>query len=536
MDETLAQLAGATWFSKLDANSGFWQIPLATSSRPLTTFITPFGHYQFNKLPFGITSAPEHFQRRMSQVLSGLKGVVCLMDDVLVYGATKEEHNTHLRTVLERLEKAGVTLNSAKCSFCQPRVCFLGHIIDSQGISADPRKTAALSSMPAPTNISELRRFLGMANQLGIGKFSPKLLSSRNSWTWGNPQKTTFNLVKKELTTPTVLSLYDPSAETKVAADASSYGLGAVLLQQHPSGWKPTAYASRSLSETECRYAQIEKEGLALTWACERFADYILGKRITLETDHKPLVPILGSKHLDTLPPRLLRFRLRLDRFDYEIIHVPGKELYTADALSRAPSTPVEDAGDIADVQFFADSVTANLPASEDRLTAFRKAQQDDTVCAQLLEYCRSGWPGKHSLYPETRQYWEHCGSLTVVNNLLLFGCRMVVPKALQEETLGKLHEGHLGIQKCREPFGGREYLEKWRRLLRNVACVQGIYNTLQGATYNLNTSTISMAHCRSGLVSAAGHHLPIDHRLFFQIPRSLPTYQHYFTCYHQNT
>ena len=137
--------------------------------------------------------------------------------------------------------------------------------------------------MPAPTNTSELRRFLGMANQLG--KFSPKLselsqplralLSSKNTWVWGDHQETAFNLIKRELTMPTVLSLYDPSADTKIAADASSFGLGAVLLQKRQSEWRPVAYASRALTETECRYAQIEKEGLASTWACERFSDYI---------------------------------------------------------------------------------------------------------------------------------------------------------------------------------------------------------------------------------------------------------------------
>ena len=222
---------------------------------------------------------------------------------------------------------------------------------------------------------------------------------------------------------PTVLSLYDPSADTKIAADASSFGLGAVLLQKRQSEWRPVAYASRALTETECRYAQIEKEGLASTWACERFSDYILGMKITLETDHKPLVPIFGSKHLDSLPPRLLRFRLRMDCFDYEVVHVPGKELYTADALSRAPSTPAQDARvveEVEEVQLFANAVTTALPASKDRLTAYRKAQQEDTVCSQLMEYCRSGWPGRHKLYPEARQYWEHRGNLTVVNDLLL--------------------------------------------------------------------------------------------------------------------
>ena len=155
-----------------------------------------------------------------------------------------------------------------------------------------------------------------MANQLR--KFTPKLakltqpllelLSSKSVWEWSPSQEKAFQDVLAELTKPTVLALYDPSADTKISADASSYGIGAVLLQKHQSSWKPTAFASHSLSKTEHRYAQIEKEVLAVTWACDTFSDYILGKQITLETDHKPLVPLLGSEHLDHVPPRILRF------------------------------------------------------------------------------------------------------------------------------------------------------------------------------------------------------------------------------------
>ena len=160
----------------------------------------------------------------------------------------------------------------------------------------------------------------------------------QSTWTWGPDQEESFESAKAELAKPTNLFLYDPALETKLSADASSYGLGAVLLQAHQDGWKPVIDASRSLSETEKRYAQIEKEALTITWACEKFSEYILGKQIVIETDHKPLVPLLSSKHLDDLPPRVLRFCLMLMRFAFSIAHVPGKYMYTADALSRAPS------------------------------------------------------------------------------------------------------------------------------------------------------------------------------------------------------
>ena len=183
---------------------------------------------------------------------------------------------------------------------------------------------------------------------------------------------------KRELLKPTVLALYDPKAKIKVSADASLFGLGAVLLQQDDQGWHPVAFASRSMSEVEKRYAQIEKEALATTWACERFAAYLIGGTFSIETDHKPLVHLLSTKHLNCLPPRVLQFRLRLDRFDYSIHHVPGKELYTADALSRAPSSV---AGVIStnfqnELEDFVDTITSVLPASSDQLGEYQIAQK----------------------------------------------------------------------------------------------------------------------------------------------------------------
>ena len=369
VDDALAQLSGAKIFTKLDANSGFWQIPLSDESRLLTTFITPFGRYCFNKLPFGISSAPEHFQKRMNHILSGLDGVICLVDDVLVFGSNKRELDSRLMRSLERIRTAGVTLNKDKCEFGKDKISFLGHTIDGEGIHADPEKTDAIKRMEPPTSITELRRFMGMVNQLG--KFSAKLsglthplrmlLGTKNSWSWGEAQEQAFVAVKEELLKPTTLAHYNPKGETKISADASMLGLGAVLLQKHDEVWKP---ASRSLSDTETRYAQIKKEALASTWACEKFSKYILGLKFTIETDHKPLVALLGYKELDQLPPRVLRFCLRLARFDYSIIHVPGKLLYTADTLSRAP-LPLQD--DTQQQEEFEELIVADiqsLPAS----------------------------------------------------------------------------------------------------------------------------------------------------------------------------
>ena len=170
VDETLAQLTGASVFSKIDANSGFWQILLAKASKPLTTFITPYGCYLFNKLPFGISRAPELFQLCMNKIIEGLKGVVCQMDDMLVFGSTQEEHDERFMALLECIKAAGVSLNKVKCKFSVHTVKFLGHIVNKDGIKADADKTSAILKMKPPQNVTELRRFMGLANQLG--KFS----------------------------------------------------------------------------------------------------------------------------------------------------------------------------------------------------------------------------------------------------------------------------------------------------------------------------------------------------------------------------
>ena len=416
VDEILAQLAGATYFTKLDANSGFWQIPLSSESKLLTTFLTPCGRYCFNQLPFGISSAPELFQKKINSLLTGLEGVLCLVDDVLVFGANRKDHDDRLDAVLRKLQKAGVTLNRSKCAFLKDQVKFLGHVVNKDGTQADPQKISAIVNMKTPSNITELRRLLGMANQLG--KFSPNiakitqplrsLLNKNCSWHWDLPQEESFSQLKSELTRPVILTHYDPSAEAKVSADASSFGLGAVLLQKNANMWKPVAYASRAMSETERRYAQIEKEALAAVWACDKFYDYLLGRTFLIETDHKPLVPLLGSKSLDSLPPRILRFRLRLSRFNYSIHHVPGKLLYTPDTLSRAPVSTVEESDKVfhTEAEMFAMAAVENLPASAQRLESYKPSQLKDPVCSQVTHHCLQGWPSKHQITSQLRPYW----------------------------------------------------------------------------------------------------------------------------------
>ena len=248
-----------------------------------------------------------------------------------------------------------------------------------------------------------------------------------------------------------ILAHYCAERDTIVLADASSYGLGAVVLQKPPDKqWRPVAFHSRALTETEQRYAQIEKEALAVTWSCERFSDYLVGKSFKIQTDHKPLIPLLGSKDLDSLPPRIQRFRMRLMRFSFTIEHVPGKDLITADALSRAPLPDVTAADKQfqEDVYLFVNHVVESLPASDSRREEIRKHQEEDHICRQVVQYCKEGWPER--VKGPLKLYQPHQAELTVNNGLLLKGSQLVVPLALRDDMLDRIHTGHQGVTKCR--------------------------------------------------------------------------------------
>ncbi|XP_048759371.2 uncharacterized protein K02A2.6-like [Ostrea edulis] len=207
VDESLSKLSGSKIFSKLDANSGFWQINLAPESRLLTTFITPYGRFYFNRLPFGINSASEFFQKRMSEILCGIEGVLCHMDDILIFATTQGQHDAILENILSILKDNGLTLNNKKCEFSKSSVTFLGHVIDEKGIRVESQKVKAILDMRKPENVSDIRRFLGMVNQLN--RFSPKLaersqplrelLKLKNAWMWGPAQERSFESLKAEI-------------------------------------------------------------------------------------------------------------------------------------------------------------------------------------------------------------------------------------------------------------------------------------------------------------------------------------------------
>jgi len=254
--------------SKLDAASGFFQIPLHESSRDYTTFLTPFGRYRFMRLPMEINTAPEIYQRKMCELLHGIDGVLIYMDDVIIFGKSEEEHDCVLKEVLGRIKSSGLKLNKEKCEFKKEKLEFLGHVISSEGITASPEKIEALLKLKEPENVTELRRVLGLFNfvtkfvykaQINLSPLN-ELLKKDTVWEWGEPQQQAFQNMKNSLTMAPALAYFEGNRDIIVSADSSSYALGAVLLQRHDKILRPVAYCSRSLSESEKNYAQIEKE------------------------------------------------------------------------------------------------------------------------------------------------------------------------------------------------------------------------------------------------------------------------------------
>ncbi|UYV71047.1 K02A2.6-like, partial [Cordylochernes scorpioides] len=440
VEHMLGQLGEARFFSKLDANSGFHQIPLSPDCQHLTTFITPFGRYKYCRMPFGISLAPEYFQRVMSIILQGMVGVMCYLDDILIFASDSKTHDRILRLVLRKLKEAKVTLNKAKCVFGVPRINFLGHILDEDGIRPDPAKIEAVVKMPAPTDVHGVRRFIGMVNHLG--RFVENL---------------------SEIVAPLnqlLVKAYDVRKPTMVSSDASSYGLGAVLKQEGKNGiWRPVAYSSRTMTPTEKRYAQIEKEALAITWACERFQDFLLGKRFRIETDHKPLIPLFSTKELSSLTPRLQRFRMRMMRFGFEIVHIPGKELLDADALSRQPLLTTKGGENERQTSAHINAVLSSITDKDEMLTKIFEAQQEDTTLKAVFNYLEKGWPDKKKMSQVLLSYWHVKDELGVQNGLLMRSCRLVIPASMKLEILYKLHAGHFGITETR--LRARETLDR---------------------------------------------------------------------------
>lgn len=461
-EELSSRFSGATRFSKLDASSGFFQIPIDEESRDLTTFMTPFGRYKFKRLPMGVNIAPEIYQKKMNELLMDLDGVICYLDDVVVFGKTEKEHDDNLNMVMKRIMESGLKLNKDKCSYNQMKIEFLGHVIHSGGIEMDPTKISAVENLEPPKNIGELRRFLGMVNFLT--KFIPMaqtilhplnaLLKKDTCWTWNEKQEGSFQAIKKLISSSRCLAFYDVNKETILSVDASSFGLGGVLLQRHDEALRPIAFCSRSLTDNERRWAQIEKELLAATYAVEKFHIFLCGLNFTLNTDHKPLVPLINTKDLTEAPLRCQRLLMRLARYTLTALYVPGKYLVVADNLSRSPElTTTNSVSDISiEVEAYVNFIMSQFNISNKQLSKLKHEQEIDEHLSQVIYCSRTGWIAADD-NENLKAYYNEQSCISVTDDdILLFQNRLIIPKTMQREMLQRIHDdGHMSLHKCRK-------------------------------------------------------------------------------------
>ncbi|XP_041767705.1 uncharacterized protein K02A2.6-like [Anopheles merus] len=345
-DDIFAKLAQCRFFSKNDLSDAFLQVEIDARYRPLLTINTHRGLYYYNRLPPGIKIAPAAFQQLIDTMLAGLKGTSGYMDDVIVGGKTEREHDENLLNLFRRIQEFGFTIRADKCAFKMQQIEYLGFIVDSRGLRPNPAKIDIIQKLPTPTNISEVRSFLGAINY--YGKFVSKmrdlrypldmLLKDESKFLWTRECDRAFSKFKEILSSDLLLTHYDPNAEIVVSADASAVGLGATISHKYADGSiKVVQHASRALTQAETRYSQIDREGLAIIFAVTKFHKMLYGRHFCLQTDHRPLVRIFGSKK--GIPVytanRLQRFALTLQLYDFSIEYVPTTKFGNADILSR---------------------------------------------------------------------------------------------------------------------------------------------------------------------------------------------------------
>ena len=446
IDEVLQDLNQSKFFSKLDLNSAYHQIELSPESRDITTFGTHNGLYRYKRLMFGISCAPEMYQKVLHQVLQEYDGVHNILDDVIVHAPTEEEHDRRFESVVQVLSSKGLTLNRDKCQFKMSHLEFMGHVLSARGIGPTDVKVKAVVDACEPKNAAEVRSFLGLVNF--TARYIPdlatvsaplrQLTKNGEPFVWRLEQQQSFDELKKRLSSAETLGYFDKNAPTKVIADASPVGLGAVLVQQQGEELRVISYASRSLSDTERRYSQTEKEALAIVWSCERFHAYLYGAEFELITDHKPLECIFTPKSKPCA--RIERWLLRMQPYRFTVKYIPGPK-NIADSLSRL-LRPMPPSGDNNHTEEYVKWVAQESTPVALTTREIERASDHDPELESVRECLLNGkW---HAI--KFKEYLPVRSELSAIGKLVLRGTRIVVPKQLRTQVLTLAHEGHPGI------------------------------------------------------------------------------------------
>lgn len=449
MEHLLPKIRKAEYFTKLDIKNAFHQVELHPDSRHITTFISSKGLYRYKRLMFGITCAPELFQKILEKILLKCDGAINFIDDILIYGQTEQEHDMRLQRVLQVLKENDVLLNEEKCLYKVKKVNFLGHELTAEGVRPLDKYIKSVAHFRVPKNIEELQSFLGLINY--INKWIPNMATmteplkqllraklGKNASIeelWTSEQDHAFTSLKETLAKIQTLGYYDVNDKTQVIADASPVGLGAVLVQIDAKGPRIIAYGNRTLTDCERRYSQTEKEALALVWAIEHFNVFLFGKEFDLITDHKPLEILFGAKSKPCA--RIERWVLRLQAYRYNIKYKPGKS-NIADPLSRLCINANHFK---AKSDEHVHNIVENARPRAVSIAEIKRYSEED---AEILKVKKGIYSNDWDDSVKGYKIFE--SELCFFENVLLRGNRLVIPSKLRKNVLDAAHEGHPGI------------------------------------------------------------------------------------------
>jgi transposase InsO family protein len=503
IEDQLTNLSGNSFFTTLDLASGYYQVPVAEKSRPLTGFVTPDGHYEFKRMPFGLANAPAVFQRMINRMLGAKRfnSALAYLDDLLIPSTTIEEGFSRLEEVLKLLKQFGLTLKLSKCRFFDTSLNYLGHEISAEGVKPSEDKILAVQQFPQPTNIHEVRQFLGLAGYFrkfikGFGEIAKpltNLLRKDVPWQWTIEETKAFTELKDRLTERPLLALYDPKLETELHTDASSRGIGGILLQWqfNPRVLKPVAYFSRQTAPEEKFLHSYELETLAVVCSLKKFRIYLLGLDFKVVTDCGALRTTLTKRDL---VPRIARWWLDITEFTFEIEHRPGTRMAHVDALSR---NTTQETGN-----FDNSTMTVYNISKENWLLTLQIADPDISRIYKILK-------------PETNDEIKDIKENYIIKNHAVYkkignDMRLVVPRNARWQICRSYHDelGHLGFSKTVDKIQSQFWFPKLRRFVKKYvgACIDCAYNkdnaakTKSGKLYPIEK------------VSRPFHTLHIDH------------------------
>ena len=495
-------LGNSKFRTSLDMKQGFWQIPIKEEDKEKTAFGTDAGVFEFNRMPFGLAGSPAVFQNCMNAILGDVRHfALAFVDDIIVFSETFDDHVKHLSAVFERLRKANLKLKISKCDFIKKRLNYLGHIISDEGISVDPDKVSVMENLKPPTNIREVRSFLGMTsyyrkyvpNFSKIAKPLTSLTRKNARFKWTDEAQKSFDFLKESLLQAPILAFPDITKPFKLYTDASQYALGAVLMQEQDGHDRAIQYVSHQFSPQKVAWPVIEREAFAIVYSLEKLRPIIVGTDITVYTDHKPLKHLFTSEMRN---PRIQRWAIILGEYACKIEYISGAKNAAADMLSRLHNTPVAgnlednehldwkgektDVNAVADVAVLDNAVQLSGDETKDDdtnlldfqnfdKTTMRQAQLDDKQLREIIDgIAENADDPQFSKFCMENELLYHIEKGTKTRPRTRM--QLVVPSALKKMVLDAAHDGylggHLGIEKTSDKILQSYF---WPDVLRDV-------------------------------------------------------------------